>query len=127
MGGVSNVHDDLGYAVVEENEKVKVFAPGSAIIPLPLPPFLYFSTACSTIQRRLLSSPRGFHCRYPWLSSVMALLTPRMVEMQTLRCSIHNPSCPLSWLIYKRQERLITRTREKSSKRPKLPWTMDVV
>lgn len=29
MGGVPNGHDDLGYSVVEESEKVKVVAPGS--------------------------------------------------------------------------------------------------
>jgi hypothetical protein len=31
MGGVPNAYDDLGYAVVEENEKVKVVVPGSTI------------------------------------------------------------------------------------------------
>jgi hypothetical protein len=32
MGGVANAYDDKGYAVVEENERVKVVAPGSIIV-----------------------------------------------------------------------------------------------
>jgi hypothetical protein len=67
MGGVPNAYDDLAYAVVEENEKVKDFVRGSAIIPSSSPPFLDIFHCCMlNHSKAIVVWYKGFPLSISW-------------------------------------------------------------